>query len=342
MGKKVVTQEDIAKALGYSRVTVSKVLNGYGQTGAETKRRVLRTAREMGYFRTVAEPEPMLQNGRRVVFICFDRDFHNNYWTAVIRGVSGSLSRAGIALGLSLISEETADRLLSDQTDNSVIGYIIAGALPRTFVELLCTVGKPIVSLDIDVSLYCGRLPIDVVLPDSLHAFYTITAHLADQGYRRFAYFGSKNTVQSFRERWEGFLLALSERGIDVPPYWMTLVDHVRGFSAVSVLEEALAGYPEFPEVVVCQNDSLVAAIGRYGREHGLDWIQNALFVGFDHSLEFASHTQHDYNVDCYPEEIGRTAVDTLLWRLNHLERPVRVVRTAVQPRGPGDRLLDI
>lgn len=54
MAKKVKL-EDIAKALDISIVSVSKTLANKGGVSEETKKKILQTAKEMGYIKEVKE-----------------------------------------------------------------------------------------------------------------------------------------------------------------------------------------------------------------------------------------------------------------------------------------------
>ena len=61
-----------------------------------------------------------------------------------------------------------------------------------------------------------------------------------------------------------------------------------------------------------------------------LNITNDTVVVGFDNSLEWASCLENDFNVECYPEEMGEATADTIIWRMKHPNRPFRVIRTRV------------
>lgn len=83
--KQRVTIEDVAKAVGVSKQTVSRAINDKGEISSKTKERILRTIDEMGY-----RPSRMAQamNTQRTLMIgCILPDITNPFFPEVVRGV---------------------------------------------------------------------------------------------------------------------------------------------------------------------------------------------------------------------------------------------------------------
>lgn len=334
MGK-AVTQNDIANVLGLSRVTVSKVFNGYGKTSEETKRLVLEKARELGYRwadvtnETITEPD----NSLRVAFVCYMRDFNCNFWASIIRGIVKTLSKQKISLGIVLIPEkyEKICKLPSELYAESIDGLIVAGALSYDYFNLLYSLKKPMVSLDMEVKLYNTNRCCDVILSENMDGYYHIVKLLCEAGYTKFAYIGGINCVQSFRERWAGAMFALHECNVPVNSKWIATDGGTYTYYEENAIENIINGYPEAPEVIITFNDNIAARINKMKLNNNcLNITNDTVVVGFDNSLEWASCLENDFNVECYPEEMGEATADTIIWRMKHPNRPFRVIRTRV------------
>lgn len=351
MGKQV-TQNDIAAALNLSRVTVSKVFNNSGKTSEKTKQLVYEKARELGYKWLDDKAGGAgfgLPEAKRVVFVCYMRDFNCNFWTSILKGIASVLSKQNISMGIVFVSDKFEKRceLPQELYDDEIDGIIIAGALSCEYFRLLHSLGKPMVSLDIDVSLYNEDLFCDVILAENTYGYYYIVKQLCDLGYRKFAYIGGKDCVQSFRERWMGAIIALQEYGVEIRTDWMSTDGGTYFYYDEGVVERIVNGYAEPPEVIICFNDCAAARINQMKRAgHCPNLSPETMVVGFDNSTEFASHLAYDCNVECFPEEMGKTTADTLIWRMAHPSRPRRIIRTLVKPLLPeqlaGDAVKEI
>lgn len=331
MSKKV-TQADIAKALNISRVTVSKVLNNFGVTSKETRQMVLDTAREIGYRFNEDQTNDLDETpeNRRITFVCYSRDFNCSYWASIIRGMADALAKEGYSLGIVLLPDRMDSELPMDLRDPSVVGILAAGTLSPDYFAKLLTLNKTMVSLDINVSLYNEDLVCDVVLAENFYGINNTVKFLCRQGYREFAYIGGIHCMQSFYERWAGFSLALLEYGIPIRQEWMATDGDTFAYYAPGVVEEIVKAYQTPPEVIVCFNDSIIPRLNKLKQEGVIP--ENVVLVGFDNSLDFASHSQYDFNVECYPENLGRVMAETMVLRLKNPDRRTYVVRTMVKP----------
>ena len=89
---------DIAEAAGVSQMTVSRVLNNYPHIRFETRERVLRAAKDLGYM-----PNPSAQalaTGRTRLLGLVVGEMHSEYILEIIRGVEAETSRSDYTLVL--------------------------------------------------------------------------------------------------------------------------------------------------------------------------------------------------------------------------------------------------
>lgn len=124
-----VTIDDVARAAGVSRQTVSRAMNGKGEISAATRRRVLATIEELDYRPSVFARGMRTQRAGTLGLIL--SDIANPFFPAVARGVFD----AAAAHGLSVVVHNTdahagreaaATREILEQGAEGVIGFFEA------------------------------------------------------------------------------------------------------------------------------------------------------------------------------------------------------------------------
>ena len=78
--------QDIADALGVSRVTVWKVFNNYANVSASLRESVLAKAKELGYTKGIAEVDSV--EPERHVSLIVARPNSSTFWTKIVHGLA--------------------------------------------------------------------------------------------------------------------------------------------------------------------------------------------------------------------------------------------------------------
>lgn len=115
-----VRMKDIARDLGVSVVTVSKVLRNHGDIGEETRKRVLKRAKDLNYQPNFAARA--LVTGRTYMVGLVVPDLVHPFFAQVAKGLSSTLRKRGY--GLILASSETDPQLEAEE-----IGGLLARRL---------------------------------------------------------------------------------------------------------------------------------------------------------------------------------------------------------------------
>src|ERR1041384_7795853 len=127
---------DIARDLNVSVMTVSKVVRGCSDVGAETRRRVLARIKELNY-----QPNWVARSlaARRTFMIALIvPDLMHSFFAEIAKGVSAAIRPAGYDVVICNSEEDCAfeatevDRLLARQVD----GLIIASAQAPSSLDL--------------------------------------------------------------------------------------------------------------------------------------------------------------------------------------------------------------
>jgi LacI family transcriptional regulator len=208
--------EDVAKAAGVSKSTVSRVLSGDPLLSVrdETRARVHALARELGY-----RPHPVaraLAVPATAALALLVPELSNPAYVAIIRGAYGRARERGYVL---LCAEDfegqEADEAFTALVDGGrVDGLLIASARPEA--RLLAALERHWVP-----HVFVNRLvPGDVANAtlDVARASRVALDHLADLGHTAIGHVAGPREVQSARSRETAFLARAAERGLPVPP----------------------------------------------------------------------------------------------------------------------------
>ncbi len=209
--RKTVRMKDIAKDLGLSTITISKVLRNHPDVSDATRERVLQRVKELDY-----QPNLMarsLVTGRSFLIGLVVPDLLHPFFAEVAKGLSVVIEEHGYSLIISSSEEKPqmeakeVRQLLARRLD----GLVIASC--GTDVELFDAMDRstvPYVLVDREFS----GLSANFVGIDDEVAGRMATEHLIEQGCRRIAHIrGRDNSTGS--NRFKGYQQALARHGLD-------------------------------------------------------------------------------------------------------------------------------
>jgi LacI family transcriptional regulator len=282
-----VRLKDIARDLGVSVVTVSKVLRGNADIGEATRRRVLKRMKELNY-----QPNMMargLASGRTYTIGLVVPDLVHPFFAEFAKALSGVLRTANRALILASSEEDPEIERQEIRTllHRGVDVLLIASCQPnlRNFYEL-GDARTPYVLFDRNFA----HLAAHFVGTDDVAVGEMATRHLIDIGRKRIAHIGGKNTSPSF-DRLRGYRNALTACGLPSPEGYVVARERVEetgdvaGFQA---MQELLKLEPR-PDAVFCYNDlTALGAIDATLRS-GLRVPEDIAFIGCG-NLRYANY----------------------------------------------------
>ena len=319
-----VTMREIGKKLGVSAVTVSKALAGKSGVGEEMRRRILDTAREMGYVNPLAA-QAEEHRTLNVGILALDRYFaRDSYYAMFYKTLVQTLMDAGHFALMELLTNEneaalTPPRLM--QTGR-VDGMILLGQPSRDYLRMIAAQTIPVVFLD----FYDELAAADAVVGDNSYGCYRLTHHLIRNGHREIGFVGSIHVTTSIMDRYLGFYKAMLCEGLPVREEWL-IPD--RGPT-----EEALEIHlPEkLPTALVCNCDGAARLVIRLLRERGLRVPEDVSVVGFD---DFSAEGEEQPTLSTFRLDVpamAQTAVQLLSQRCAGVQKPFGRVVVGGQP----------
>jgi LacI family transcriptional regulator len=270
----MVTSHDVARLAGVSQPTVSRALRDNPKVSEETKQRVRRAAKALGYV--PSETGRALSSGRtrRIGLLLTDLD--NQFYPHVIAPMHHELESLGYQLVLQTEASDTGqvtERLLANGLD----GVLLATTtLDSVLPVRLRDRGIPFV--------YFNRtstaVDADRAVVDPTGGLRDAAETIVDLGHRQVAaIFGPRNTSTG-ESRETALRDALEQRGVTIGSRYSQWgpFDFDTGFvGATRLLDQT-----ERPTVIVCGNDVVALGALNAARKLGLAVPGQVSVVGFD------------------------------------------------------------
>ena len=300
------TMKDIARDLGVSVVTVSKVLRNHEDIGEKTRKRVLDRVKELHYTPNLAAVG--LVTGRTYLVGLVVPDLLHAFFAQIAKSLSAVLLKKGYCLTISTSEEDPKreeqelDRLLARRLDALVIAS--ACASPAVF-ERIEKQGTPLILIDRSFSGFEANF----VGVDDEAVGLLATDHLVQVGCKRIAHLrGPENSPGIGRLK--GYLKSLAKHKLHSLPDYVSVprtVDIQSGESGAEAMRKLLALSPR-PDGVFCFNDPMAMGAIHEILDAGLRVPQDIAVIGCG-NLHYDSELRIPLSsIDQQTEEIGKRA----------------------------------
>ena len=311
-----VRMKDIARDLGVSAVTVSKVLLNHSDIGAETRERVLKRIKEVGYQPN--QNARALATGKTHLVGLIVPDLLHQFFAQLTKGVTRTLRTRGYGL-IMASSEENPEferQEIEQMLARRVDALIIASTQRST--QSFARIGKqhvPYVLVDRKLE----GLDANFIGTDDLTAGLLATEHLVAQGCRRIAYIGG-DYPSTAAERLEGFRAAAAKHGIKTPTKYIcrrTHLDDAADLTGYRAMQSLLNLSPR-PDGVFCFSDPIAAGAMQAVLEQGLRIPEDVAIVGCGNVLYAAALRVPLSSVNQESETMGEFAAQMVLDLVGH------------------------
>jgi LacI family transcriptional regulator, galactose operon repressor len=305
------TIADVANRAGVSTATVSRVLAGLGGARADTRQRVLRSARELGYRPSGVARSLKLRTTRTLGLII--TDIGNPFFPELVSAVEDAARERdyGVLLCNSGEDAEREAAYLELLAERRVDGVVIASSgVGRRHRAWLAKAPLPVVL----VNCASPDVPLPTILSDNRAGAALAIAHLVALGHDRIGHITAPSRNEAAAERLEGARAALRAAGRDPTALVVAEGDgHVSGgATAGEQLLEADRGLT----AIFAYNDLTAIGAIRAVRSHGLRVPDDVSVVGFD-DIDLAAFADPPLTtVAQATASMGRWAVAELLNRL--------------------------
>jgi LacI family transcriptional regulator len=270
--------KDIARDLGVSVVTVSKVLGNHADISEATRERVLKRIKEVNY-----QPNPSaraLVTGRTHLIGLVVPDLVHPFFSQLAKGIAAILRERGYGL---VISASEEDPELEKQEIRQMLTRrmdVLMIASTQWNIESFRYIEEQQGSYVLIDRRFVG-LTANYVGTDDVAVGNIATTHLIQNGCKRIAHIGGRY-VSTAVDRLQGYRQALMHAGMPINAEYSVCRSHVDDAADVTgyhSMKELLRLSPA-PDGVFCYNDPMAMGAMKAILEAGLRIPQDVAIVG--------------------------------------------------------------
>ncbi|PPU72315.1 LacI family transcriptional regulator [Xanthomonas melonis] len=310
------TSLDIAYLAGVSQPTVSRALRGSPMVNEETRKRILRIARELNYKVDKNASSLRLRNAGTLALLFFeDPTADDSLINPFFHSMLGSITRACALQGYDLLvsfQQLSKDWQADYEDSNKADGIILLGygdyQESRQRLQLLVEQGTHFVRWGAALP---GQPGISIG-SDNYQGGLDITEHLLAQGCRRVAFLGhASNHYPEFEERYRGYAAALAQHALaaEAGLQFDAITTESSGYAACLALLDSGQAF----DAVCAASDLIAIGAMRALRERGLRVPQDVAVSGFDDIALAASVAPALSTVQQDTKQAGTLLVESLV-----------------------------
>jgi LacI family transcriptional regulator len=322
--------KDIARDLGVSVVTVSKVLRNHQDIGDETRKRVLDRVKELNYTPNLAARG--LVTGKTYLVGLIVPDLLHPFFAQIAKSLSGALLKKGYCLTISTseedpeLEEREIHRLLGRRLDALIIASARTDSASARRIK---EEGPPFVLIDRSFpDLHANFVGVDDEAVGAL-----ATQHLIDVGCKRIAHLCGPE-ISTGIGRLNGYLKTLAKNNLSALPGYVSSqgsVDVNSRESGADLMRRLLTLNPR-PDGVFCYNDPMAIGAIHTILEAGLRVPEDIAVIGSGNLHYDAELRVPLSSIDQQTEMIGERAARLTLSLLETKTQP-RNKSIIIQPQ---------
>ncbi len=329
------TIKDIARIAEVAPSTVSRAINGRAGVSKTVSRKILKICEKLNYKPNNTARNLVLGETGNIGFMMnrtHSPIFSDLFYSEVLSGIELECEKNDYNLLFSTFKQNKKEnkqntkgnqyKLPKIVADNKVDGIILAGyGLDNQILNGLSDSKFPAVLIDNGFQ----STGIDLIQVDNLKGGMIATNYLIDKGHRNIAYIGGSMTNISFRDRFRGFQIALSENNIKDKHNLIKVNDLSWGFDAMKeLLKES-----SFTALFACNDLTALNAISVM-RGQGIEPGSDIEIIGFDDIITAANFNPPLTTIKVKKEDMGRIAARKLFERLNNNTEEYKGMTTLV------------
>jgi LacI family transcriptional regulator len=355
-----VTIQDIADALGISRNTVSKAINNTGILADATREKILQKAVEMGYkqFSYVAENSGNFEKARRqmdpaisyltptqrmsdkntnriIALFTSTAMGNSHFYSTMLDNIQRELSHIGYSIAMYGVRQEELTSLTLPNSFNRELtsAIICTEMLHNAYIEMLCTLGIPILFVNGPVNADICSFKADRLLMDNRSEIYSFMNEMVNRGKTQIGFIGEYRYCMSFFERYMAFVEAQELLGLPHNPDFC-ICQKKEGAAYPSseeyqnYLMTRFKTMKQLPEVFICANDFIAIDVLQVFRRLGISVPDDVWLCGFGDTPESRIITPPLTTIHIHGQVIGYSAVHMLLSRIQNPTMHYRTIYT--------------
>lgn len=333
---KRITMQDVANELNISRVTVWKVLNNQPGVSDVLVNQIYNKAREMGYFRqgqsgkgnslTASEAAEMIDPAISTVSVVVSRPESALFWMNIIHQIAKELDKSGVNLMYTYLPSKMTPgyTLPSSLTNGSIQGMVVLNVYDFELINSLNDLKIPKVFLDMVADIPYDKVTGDLFLLEGRSCIRKITNEIIRRGRTEIGFIGDTHYAITNKERYEGYLDAMSQNQLKVNPE-LCLTGDIGIYTYREEIHAFLAGLKKLPQAIVCVSDYVAYFVLQYLNDHNYRVPEDIAISGFDASTEYPGIADRLTTVEVQTRNLGVRLAKQLLYRIQYPDTSTEV-----------------
>ncbi|MBN6206158.1 LacI family DNA-binding transcriptional regulator [Ralstonia pickettii] len=324
----MVNIKDVAKAAGVSPSTVSRVIADNPRISLDTKKKVRKMMKELGYHPNINARNLVAKSTRTIAVILpssADKALQNPFFPEILRGIGSITHKQQYSMMLS--SGQTEEEIFSE-VERMVYGSYVDGVIllysrmndrvtnflrEQDFPFVI--VGKPYEYIN----------EITHVDNDNFSAGREITKHLIDKGHENIAFIGGAKDLFVTIDREKGYQVALNEAGLQNDEEYIIHTEFLKAGGREAV--ENLLALKKRPTAIVVSDDLISLGVLSMLEDSGINVPEDISLVSFN---------------NVYLSEITRPALTTIDIQINELgaQSAKALIEKTIDKTEPAKRII--
>ena len=313
---KEVTIYDIAERLGISPTTVSRALNNHKVVNEQTKQRIFKEAKEMGYRSNIFASN--LRSKRTNTIGVIVPRLNSPFQSSAIAGMEKIANESGFNLVISQSLESLEKEVANVQMmfNSRVDGLLVSLVDDPNNIQHF----RPFIDKGIPLLFY-DRVPHQAgctgVIIDNVQAAYEATAHLIEQGCQNIVHVLGNPKINVYANRLKGYRYALLDH--DLPYHSENVIYSDLSEESGEFIVQKLVNMKNRPDGLFVSNDSCAASCINFMKQAGIKVPSDIAVVGFNNDM-ISRLMEPKLSTINYPGfEMGEIAMKSIVHHLNGL-----------------------
>ena len=332
-----ITMKDIARELGVSVATVSRALKDSPRISEQQREKIKQYAREHNFYPNVlAESLRKSRSNYSKLIGVIVPQINHFYFSSILSGIEDQASSRGYVVAVAQSNEryDSEVRICETFLRSRCCGVIVSQAKDTQkydHFEKLLNNNMPLVFYD----RICTGLNTNRVVVDDYIGAYTAVTHLINTGCRRIAFFGSVQTLEISKNRYNGYRDALLKHGLQPDERFICQCDNR---ADAEIITPEMLNIEDGPDAFFAVNDDTAIGILYSAKRMGFRVPEDISICGFTNGERAIACEPMLTTVEQRGYLIGEEAVNILVDQVEGLTPPdhveKRVVRTRLIVRG--------
>jgi LacI family transcriptional regulator len=330
MIKKKPTIKDIAKIAKVSPTAVSMALNDRPRIGPETRKKILRIAKELNYQPNYVARSLVIKRSHTIGLII--TTIMNPFYPELAKGIEDK----ALELGYNIILCSTNYDLKLEKYYIIILRSKGVDGIIFSSVEVNDSNIKPLVEDHFPFVLVNRRIhnrfiakKIDYIVLDNFSGGYIAMEHLLKLGHHRIGIIAGALNISTALERTEGVKKSLTDYGVKLDPNLLVECNFSKELAYRATKKFLSMKTP--PTAIFAENDYMALGAREAILDSGLKIPENMALIGFDDIALTALKGVEITTVSQKKYEMGSLAVKILIDKIKN-ETPSTVNQIVLEP----------